>query len=1040
MINKLDKKSRMLVEIIVFSLFISIISTSYAYFTILINGKSKNNVVESGSMMLSFEDGPKIEASNLLPGQTITKTFKVKNIGSLDTFYDVYFSDIINTFKDKNDLVYTLISLSGCSKTDENILPSSSGEKIVSHCTIKTNETQTYTLKILFKETDDNQNDNMGKIFSGKITINEYSGVNLAYLSDDELDNQTLLKINSIRSTSNTDISKRNGNIYYVSNDGNDLNTGLSEKKAFKTLGKINDLFDNNQIPDNSTILLRDGDVFRESLNIKSNNILIGSYGDIKKGKPLITTSPIDDVRQGNWIEVKSNIWKYTLNDSDQVFDYNVGEIWMFCDKENNNCTKSMSGLDRTFEYGQMITTNSDYDESEIENNIDSILTKDLEFYHVGHAYRNQVGAKALYLYSVSNPNERFDEIEFSLAKNGITYFNTSLYVDNISIKFAGNHGIGGGSLSNLRVTNCEIGFIGGSVQYYNSQTKKPVRFGNAIEDYGSVMDLRGDIVKEGFDIENNYIYQSYDSGPTFQLSAKDNVAHMEKAKIANNVLEYNNYNIEYWMASDATSGDIYDQSYIKDFLIENNILRYAGYGHCETRSDMGEATHMKTWYHKDGAYNVIKGNFSIRNNIFAYQKDKAYIFRSNKDNYPEVVNNAFYGNINDYFGYNSSEENPKNLVFDPNIINNVLPNNMVYVRNIELFNDDSGVTKDINWAFNSASHTLTIYGNGMMDDYSMENLPPWYKYRNSIYNIVVDKNVLNLGNYAFYNLRRVNNILINANSLSDLSRDESNVNYGNNYTLYNVGLDTFETTITFGEDVKYIPRMLLKPSADYNINVNFTNLKFLGNKVTTISNYGLAFYLGKILVLPEGVKNIASLSIGYNKANLIILPDSLNNITDWSINGNTLAEKVVFGQSIARVNEKVLGENNSLKEVVLPHIDNPNFIKEKSIVSKQEFITIYGDETTRQWINNMKNEFNINNYIYKPLSEYKSNITSNAGINGEVSYDDSFTFETNKNVKVYYIYTNSSNRTYKEEINYIRNNNTYTINNIKSDIYIELS
>ena len=41
--------------------------------------------------------------------------------------------------------------------------------------------------------------------------------------------------------------------------------------------------------------------------------------------------------------------------------------------------------------------------------------------------------------------------------------------------------------MSNLVVTNCEIGFIGGSVQHYNNTSA--TRFGNAIEIYGSVIE-----------------------------------------------------------------------------------------------------------------------------------------------------------------------------------------------------------------------------------------------------------------------------------------------------------------------------------------------------------------------------------------------------------------------------------------------------------------------------------------------------------------------------------------------------------------------
>ncbi len=171
--NKFDTKSKIIVEIIVISLFITIISTTYAFFTIRVNGNSNDNVIKTGSMLLSFEDGAAVNAKNILPGQMIQKTFKVENIGDLPTNYDVYLSEIINTFVDKEDLVYSVSSDSDCIK-DETIMPdvNSSDLKAIS-CMINPKEKQEYTLNILFKETGDNQDDNKGATFSAKLAVNE---------------------------------------------------------------------------------------------------------------------------------------------------------------------------------------------------------------------------------------------------------------------------------------------------------------------------------------------------------------------------------------------------------------------------------------------------------------------------------------------------------------------------------------------------------------------------------------------------------------------------------------------------------------------------------------------------------------------------------------------------------------------------------------------------------------------------------------------------------------------------------------------------
>ena len=52
----------------------------------------------------------------------------------------------------------------------------------------------------------------------------------------------TLAKINEIRKTPNTDVSKTKGKTYYVSLAGSDDNDGLSQTHAIKSLTKLNEL------------------------------------------------------------------------------------------------------------------------------------------------------------------------------------------------------------------------------------------------------------------------------------------------------------------------------------------------------------------------------------------------------------------------------------------------------------------------------------------------------------------------------------------------------------------------------------------------------------------------------------------------------------------------------------------------------------------------------------------------------------------------------------------------------------------------------
>ena len=159
---------------------------SYAYFIASVNGNNNafETVILSGDMKLSFSDGESVYLDNAYPTLSVTKIFAISNTGSVDTIYDVYFSEIINNFVDKNDLVYKiedvtetgLSSVPGCTSLTEKVVPSTVGEesKMISSCPIGKNQTHVYALTISFKDDNTNQDDNKGRKFRSTISVNEY--------------------------------------------------------------------------------------------------------------------------------------------------------------------------------------------------------------------------------------------------------------------------------------------------------------------------------------------------------------------------------------------------------------------------------------------------------------------------------------------------------------------------------------------------------------------------------------------------------------------------------------------------------------------------------------------------------------------------------------------------------------------------------------------------------------------------------------------------------------------------------------------------
>ena len=93
---------------------------------------------------------------------------------------------------------------------------------------------------------------------------------------------------------------------YYVSNTGNDSNSGTSSKQAWKTLDKIN----NYQFTPGDSILLRRGDKWFGSLNpqsgVEGKYIYYGAYGEGEK--PVLHMS----IEVSGWAQDGKNIWRNT--------------------------------------------------------------------------------------------------------------------------------------------------------------------------------------------------------------------------------------------------------------------------------------------------------------------------------------------------------------------------------------------------------------------------------------------------------------------------------------------------------------------------------------------------------------------------------------------------------------------------------------------------------------------------------------------------------------------------------------------------------
>ncbi|GGZ87412.1 hypothetical protein GCM10007028_27000 [Algibacter mikhailovii] len=124
--------------------------------------------------------------------------------------------------------------------------------------------------------------------------------------------------------------------IYYISNDGNDDNDGLSESSSWKTLDRVSQALANNSgsgwvLPGNK-ILFKRGDTFYGHLIVNRSGttdelIEISSYGDVNDEYPIISGSG-GDITGGDYFEA------ITLTNSSNLL---ITKIWVKNDRKDGS-------------------------------------------------------------------------------------------------------------------------------------------------------------------------------------------------------------------------------------------------------------------------------------------------------------------------------------------------------------------------------------------------------------------------------------------------------------------------------------------------------------------------------------------------------------------------------------------------------------------------------------------------------------------------------------------------------------------------------
>ena len=371
------------------------------------------------------------------------------------------------------------------------------------------------------------------------------------------------------------------GNTYYVSANGSDNNNGLSPDAPFATAKKATTVAKSGDL-----VLFKRGDMWRERWGAK-DGVIYSAYGEGEK--PVFNGNLHGDVAVDSLWELvpgTTNIWKYTKKIND------VGNIIL------NGGEGTVEKIVPWLSGGKVITGKGGR-----EFDLTKDFVNDLTFVNIYDTINNDTitvsgekGLSDLYVRcDAGNPGKVYNSIELAYYGNLISATNNTT-IDNIKIMYAGSHGIAMGTVKNVKYTNLEVAYIGGTCQYYKSG--QMTRFGNGIEVYGGC---------DGFIIDNCYVYQCYDAGITHQYSKGGlNEVIEQNVKFTNNVIDKCIYNIEFFMGQ----GDAdYATRFLKNIEYSGNLLARSGYG---WGMSPGRAASIKGWDH----YNRSE-NFVIKNNIF---------------------------------------------------------------------------------------------------------------------------------------------------------------------------------------------------------------------------------------------------------------------------------------------------------------------------------------------------------------------------------------------------------------------------------------
>lgn len=335
-------------------------TATYAYFTLEIEGKGSNMIINTfnKNMQITYTDTSNVTLVNAYTGETVSKTFTVKNTGDVAVYYNITLESVVNNFAKPEELVYTITETGGAANKTETVVPSTDST-ILSDIKIDKGATHYYVMQITFLQKEYDQSYNMNKTFSSNINI--VPSNNSGSLMKADRDTIGYAIINDFENRSVSTYSNNTNGYVFTNNsiDGekNYLYTGSSNNNnalfggfcwkiiRTNTLGNVRMIY-NGTPTDGKCSTLNDTTVFINS-SVFNDSSNYNAYVGYMYGSPNSTTYE-DEHKNTNSSKIKTTLEEWYATNLLKYSDYIEDAI--YCNNRKtyeftiNNVKYSTSG------------------------------------------------------------------------------------------------------------------------------------------------------------------------------------------------------------------------------------------------------------------------------------------------------------------------------------------------------------------------------------------------------------------------------------------------------------------------------------------------------------------------------------------------------------------------------------------------------------------------------------------------------------------------------------------------------------------------